>query len=75
MTFDEKIKWLMKELNHVYCDTCGNEDCDDCHRKYMNWQISEAVATSIVKKLSAVVTCSGGLDEYYNAVDSLNKKK
>jgi hypothetical protein len=54
MSFEEKVKWLMNYLNHVYCDTCNAEYCEDCHRKYMNWGISEITAMGIVETLEKI---------------------
>ena len=35
---EEKIKEiLLKKLSYAYCDNCGTEDCDGCHRKMQNW--------------------------------------
>lgn len=49
------IDILMDELSSVYCFNCGNnldEDlCGDCHRKYMNWLLSESAAEEIADKI------------------------
>lgn len=46
---------LEKELRYVYCDNCkydpGEEECGDCHRKYMNWSLGEDAAASIAEKI------------------------
>lgn len=57
---EEKIaKILTDELCYCYCDNCefGNWDkyqdtrCDDCHRKYQNWRLSENTAKLIAKQI------------------------
>ena len=56
----EKIaKILTDELSYCYCDNCefGNWDkcqdtrCDDCHRKYQNWRLSQNTAEEIADKI------------------------
>lgn len=54
MTKREKIiNYLVNKLNYAYCDNCGTDDryCDDCHRKYQNWSLSEATAADIVDEI------------------------
>lgn len=56
----EKItKLLMDELSSIYCYNCKNdldEDlCGDCHRKYMNWLLSESAAEEITDKILEVM--------------------
>ena len=57
---EEKIaKILTNELCYCYCDNCefGNWDkyqdtrCDDCHRKYQNWQLSEDTAKELAEQI------------------------
>ena len=57
---EEKIiNILTNELSYCYCDNCefGNWDkyqdrkCDDCHRKYQNWRLSEDTAKLIAKQI------------------------
>ena len=49
---EEKIKEiLLKELSYAYCDNCGTEDCEDCHRKYMNWSVSRETVESVINGL------------------------
>lgn len=56
---DRIVKILTDELCYCYCDNCefGNWDkyqdrnCDDCHRKYQNWRLSEDTAKSIAKQI------------------------
>ena len=45
---------LLEKLSYAYCDNCGTEDCDDCHRKYQNWSLSPKVAEEIVNKIMDV---------------------
>ena len=49
----------MDELSSIYCYNCKNdldEDlCGDCHRKYMNWRLSESAAEEIADKIMKVV--------------------
>lgn len=46
-TKEEIIILLSEKFDYVYCDTCHHNNkgsslrCDECHRKYMNWCISE----------------------------------
>lgn len=46
---------LEKEFRYVYCDSCkydpGEEECEDCHRKYMNWALGEDAAVEIAGKI------------------------
>lgn len=54
---------LLKQFSSVYCDTCGSEGtekhCEDCHRKAMNWSMSDMCAESLAEKIIRSVT--GGL--------------
>jgi len=63
MEYEMVIKirdYLMEELDYVYCTNCKkgrmsesdeNWDCDDCHRKSMNWQLSEDRATVMARQI------------------------
>lgn len=54
---EEKMKEiLLEKLSYAYCDNCGTEDCDDCHRKYQNWSLSPKVAEEIVNKIMDVIS-------------------
>ncbi len=44
------VNWLEEKLSHAYCDNCGSQNCDECHRKYQNWKISLSTAEEIVDK-------------------------
>lgn len=50
-TKGEIVETLMGYLDSVYCDSCDAKDnghkCDECHRKAMNWGISEDYAKII----------------------------
>ena len=50
---EEIVKLLMGEFASVYCDNCvGNEEhCDECHRKAMNWSLSQSGATEVADKI------------------------
>lgn len=52
----EKIIEILKlYFSSVYCDTCNGEleadKCDYCHRKNMNWAISDGCAEEIASKI------------------------
>lgn len=44
---DELADYLRNELYSIYCNNCRHkgkeEPCDWCHRKYMQWQVSDEV--------------------------------
>lgn len=44
---DELADYLRNELYSIYCNNCRHEGkdepCDWCHRKYMQWQVSDEV--------------------------------
>lgn len=51
---------LLNKLESVYCNNCSSnklkssdEDCycEECHRKNMNWSISEKTAKQIAKEI------------------------
>ena len=48
---DVIVKILMESFSSVYCDTWKNDEidniCENCHRKSINWGISESYAKSI----------------------------
>ena len=47
---------LEEELNYAYCDNCkhdtGDDECEDCHRKYQNWALGEDTAVNIAEKIA-----------------------
>ena len=56
---DRIAKILTDELCYCYCDNCefGNWDkyqdtqCDNCHRKYQNWRLSEETAKELAEQI------------------------
>ena len=52
-TIERITKLLVTRLGYAYCDNCGTEmdDCDDCHRKYQNWSLSEGTARNIAEEI------------------------
>lgn len=56
---DRVAKILTDELCYCYCDNCefGDWDkyqdtrCDNCYRKYQNWQLSEDTAKELAKQI------------------------
>ena len=45
---------LLEELKYLYCDSCKfqySTNCEDCHRKYMNWSLSSETAANIADKI------------------------
>lgn len=61
---EEKIvKILTDELCYCYCDNCefGNwnkyqdRKCDDCHRKYQNWRLSEETAKKLAEQIIWII--------------------
>lgn len=46
------IDFICNELSSIYCDTCKycDDDCDYCHRKAMEWGISDDEAEVIANK-------------------------
>ena len=54
MTKDKIIELLFNCLGYIYCHNCRFEDaddCDDCHRKSMGWQISKNCCEKIADKI------------------------
>ena len=53
-TIEEITEILLNEFSRVYCHNCAADDercCDECHRKYMNWSLSEDSAIQIAEKI------------------------
>lgn len=53
-TIEEITEILLNEFSSVYCHNCaadGERCCDECHRKYMYWKLSEYSAIQIAKKI------------------------
>lgn len=54
----EIVNLLLKELGYAYCDNCryviGEDDaCDNCHRKYSGWSLSEDTANYLANAIVA----------------------
>lgn len=63
---DRIADFLYDELDYIYCDSCRfqNNDkkehdqyneCEDCYRKYMNWEISKDKAEYIANAILYMV--------------------
>ena len=54
-TKEEIIEILEKEFGYIYCHNCKHNlesnSCDECHRKYMNWEISPETAERLAYKI------------------------
>ena len=48
-------KILVDNLNYIYCHNCANKGneliCDNCHRKAMEWELSEKAADELADKI------------------------
>lgn len=57
---EQLIRFIQRELCHAYCDNCrGNDEkdfdgCEDCHRKYIGWEICSSTATRIAEKAAQI---------------------
>lgn len=61
---------LLQEFQYIYCDTCRSQDsdnCQDCHRKYINWSLSSETAIKIAEKILTNVNVE---EEQYEHCDS-----
>lgn len=54
------IEAIEESLSKVYCNNCHSREldmddeecnCEDCHRKYMGWEISNKAAEEIANKI------------------------
>jgi len=49
-------EYLVGFLSSVYCDTCANNAhgsaCDYCHRKSINWALSEQAAETMAAEIA-----------------------
>lgn len=63
---DRIADFLYDVLDHVYCDSCRYNNkkeyeydkyhgCEDCYRKYMNWEISKERAEYIANAILYMV--------------------
>jgi len=48
---NEIVEILKSHLSSVYCDTCQGDDCEECHRKMMNWGISSSFAEKLADEI------------------------
>ena len=62
MNIEKAIEIICYELKRPYCDNCKHNVlrpsgissvCEDCHRKYISWQISEGKAKHIAEQILA----------------------
>lgn len=73
MKIKKAVQYVEESLSDIYCNSCKNneifdDDCDDCHRKYMMWGISHETAESIVSGIVKIlesdwIPCSERLPE------------
>ena len=58
---EELVQFVCDRLSSVYCHNCRSQGlgedeedyrCDECHRKAMNWAISNHDATAIVEHIA-----------------------
>ena len=50
--------FLRKQFDYIYCETCrfvDTDNCDYCHRKAMNWSISDNAIDDITKKILDII--------------------
>ena len=48
------IDILLDNFQYIYCESCKHQDtdnCDECHRKYMNWSLSSEYANQIAEEI------------------------
>lgn len=54
-TKSQIAKIIYDELNYIYCFNCRydnvRDNCDDCSRKSMGWEISQEEANKIADKI------------------------
>lgn len=57
MTKEEISKLIYYELNNAYCSNCRYQKendlsiCEECHRKYIGWAVSEEKCDLIAEKI------------------------
>ena len=45
---------IYEGFNYIYCSNCkyeGRDNCDECHRKSMGWEVSESYAESVAQAI------------------------
>lgn len=66
---DKISELLYNELDYIYCDNCkfcsvseeesnekyGYWGCEDCHRKYMGWEISKKFSDKLAEKILKII--------------------
>lgn len=66
----EIADFLESKLSYIYCDTCKFEEsgnCEDCYRKYMNWEASSVFCRNLAKKImKKIVNKEGEIDGNIN---------
>ena len=54
-TREEIIEILEREFGCIYCYNCAHDTnvsaCEECHRKYMKWEISHETAEKIADRI------------------------
>ena len=51
---DRIVDVLMDYFDYIYCDNCKfqeNNECDDCHRKAMGWELGKDYANTVAKAI------------------------
>jgi hypothetical protein len=70
MTIKSQIKnILLKNLQYIDCDNWkyqDNDNCDECHRKYISWSLSPKIAEDIAEKIIAEIIIEETPYEYCN---------
>lgn len=56
MDENEIVNLLLEELSYAYCDNCRyliyeDDACDNCHRKYSGWSLSEDTAVYLARRI------------------------
>ena len=53
MNKEEIVNLLYIELGDIYCYNCRHqgEDCEDCHRKYMDWAIRKETCEQLAGRI------------------------
>lgn len=74
MTIKAQIKnILLKNFQYINCDNCKYQDtdnCDECHRKYINWSLSPEVAEDITEEIITEIIFEEKEEEKYEHCDS-----
>lgn len=49
---------LTKHFEYIYCHNCANyctDECDYCHRKNMQWSISQECKDKVIQEIMEVI--------------------